>query len=247
MSVYAFYKKRAASESSEFVLDLDSSDADYIIFNGPSNVQTQRDKDIRRNHFSQLASGSQPEFQTNVQNGLSSILYGVNDRLEGVNDFQTGTAYTIYIVCGFAGGIPGMLFNNYGVGNVRQIGISRRSDVGPQFAVYLRDSSANVIVLVVACPATAHCLLTIQYASGAAIGSVNGGSYASAFNSSYIAESLAGNNSPYIGSGRFAGGGGYFAPYSGHIDQMRFIPGLLPPARRDEKRAELITKWGLPT
>jgi hypothetical protein len=250
MSLKAHFQRRRANAAvgglTPAILELDSSISSNIIFNG-SNVQQKGDDSGNGNHFQQaVPASSQPLFQTGVQNGLSSILYdGVDDRLEGVSDFQTASAYTIFIVSSFVGTGPKMLFNNSGTVG-RQVSIARRNDgANPLLTVFLRDSSLNTISAAAICPATAHCLLTLQYESGRAIVGVNGAGYAQTSNPSFVGESMAGDNLPYVGTGRFGGGGAYFQPYSGYIDHVIFIPAFISTAERTIRDNLLISKWGL--
>ncbi len=223
-----------------YVLKLDSSDINTITFGTGQQVRTQADKSIDGNDFEQLTSSSQPIFQTGVQNGLASILYdGVDDLLEGTVDFQSETAYTIFIVCGFTTGLDiGSLFSNSG-SDSRQINIMRRSDAPPRFDVFLQDSSSNLLRPTPACPASAHCLLTIQYETGRIITGVNGINYTET-TGTYTAESLAGGTPPRVG-----GVGGGVLSYNGHIDEIRIASGIISESWRTAVDSELISKWGL--
>lgn len=229
-----------------YELILDSSDIGSITFGAGQQVQTQADKSGNGNDFQQLASASQPLFKFGIKNGLSSILYdGIDDRLEGTVDFQSGTAYTFFIVCNLVGsGVNGEIFDNFGAGGVRKIGIGRRNDVGPEFDIFLRDSSSNILRPRPSCHANDDCLLTLQYESGRAITGINGANYAET-TGTYTAEDLSGDNLPYVGSTRFGGGGGYVLPYPGHIHEIRIVEGVISELWRSSVDAELMSKWGL--
>lgn len=228
-----------APESSIYDLILDSSDESSIVFND-SLVERQNDVSSNGNNFPQLNVGQQPAFFTNVQNGLSSILYdGVDDRLECVNNFQGAGGYTIFIVCGYTGvESRGSAYLNVGAG-VRQCSIIRRNEAvgGYLFDIFIRDSSGNVVRPIVNCPQDVHCLLTVQYDDGVATAAVNNGEAVADINPSFVAESYADGDLPIIG-------GDVTFPYHGHIDEIR-VAKLLDPVVRDIEKTELINKWGL--